>query len=278
MNVLASEHLPALNQYFCGAPCIVGNLSTSSFLVKFNDSLLAVHAFESECQVLSVAHVLFEARQRTSQIIGVPRVIALLPSASSWLLLTTYLHGCDLSSEDVASLFVPSFLFLDSLEACVVSPSISLISTFDYFYEFIASSLSSHDLLEHMFSRLPLRPPIDQTCLVHGDFAPQNFLIMHSLPRFSLVDWEYAGLGFLGFDRGWLLAVSSFRGFCNPAPYLKTANDLYFLRFGYFRLAARLLKRRMAQLFISRLVGRSAEDEFVDGSLLRLQMLLMDFD
>ena len=272
------EHLPALNKYFCGAPSIVRNLSTSSFLVEFNDSFFAVHAYECEFQILSVAHVLSEAFHRSKQIIGVPRVIASIPSASSWLLLTSYLHGQVLTSVDVASLLPSSLLFLDSFESITFLPSTSLISTFDYFYQFIASSLSAHDHFELFFSRLPLRPPIDQPCFVHGDFAPQNFLITQSLPRFSLVDWEYAGLGYMGFDRGWLLAASSFRGFFNPAPYLKTANDLYFLRFGYFRIAARLLKRRMAQSFISSLVGRSVDDEFVDPSLLRLRTLLMDFD
>ena len=271
-------HLPALNRYFRGFPYVVRHLSASSFLVSFDDVLFAVQIFKYENQVLSVAHVLSVAIECCGQLLSVPRVIASIPSGSSWLLLTSYLPGRFLTSDAVPSLFGPSFRFLDSFEANFSSPSIPLRSTFDYFYKLIESTLSTHKNYLDLFGRLPPRPPIDLPCFVHGDFAPQNFLIVQSVPRFSLVDWEYAGLGFLGFDRGWLLAVSSFGSFCDPSPYLRTANDFYFLRFGYFRMVARLLRRRAAQQLISNIVGRFADVEFIDDSLLRLHKLLVNFD
>ena len=75
-----------------------------------------------------------------------------------------------------------------------------------------------------------------------------------------------------------LTIVSSFKGFFDPAPYLQTANDLYFLRFGYFRLVARLLRRRSGQKVISSITGIPyVADDFVDTSLSLLHHLLLTY-
>jgi len=274
-----SVHLSSICSYFRASCSYVSGLSSSSFLVDCKDDYFAVHVFPTKSRLSSVSHALSAASRLDLHLIGTPRFIASLQSASSWLLLTPYIFGDRLAVDNVPSLFQPALAFVEAFESVSPSPALCLSSTFLDFYQFIASSLSSDQRFMDMFMRMQLRPPVEDLCFVHGDFAPQNFLLMRQPQYYALIDWEYAGLGYLGFDRGWLLSVSSFRGFCDPLPHLTSPNDLYFLRFGYFRMASRLLKRRSSQLFLEHLTGSPCADlEFIDSSLLRLYQLLNNHD
>ena len=275
LDTSTATHMQSLNRYFSGDCTFVADLSSTAFLVQLDHKFFVVHICSSQDDVDSVAHVLSISGHYDSENLLIPSHVASMASSSSRLLLTSFMQGTPLAVSDVANVLSPALLFSSWLEAIITQENINMRSTFDYFYRMILHSLSDCVDFSFLFKQFPSLPPVVRQCYVHGDLVPQNFLSVHGKNCFSLIDWEYAGFAFEGFDRGWFLAVCSFRGFCDPFPHLKTANDLYFLRFGYFRLVARLLRRRSGQKVMSDLMGIPyVDDGFVDASLPSLQHLL----
>ena len=279
MDTSTVTHLESLNLYFSAKCSFISELSSTSFLVRFDHDFIVVHVCSSQDEVDSVRYVMFISSQYDNNSFLIPTFVDCLLSSSSWLLLTSFLPGNSLAVSDVENAVFPALLFSSWLEAITPNININIRSTFNYFYQFISASLVDCVDFSLLFAQLPSLPPVARKCFAHGDLVPQNILLVNGENCFSLIDWEYAGFAFEGFDRGWFLAVSSFRGFFDPAPYLQTANDLYFLRFGYFRLVARLLRRRSGQKVISAITGIPyVGDDSVDTSLSLLQHLLMTYN
>lgn len=270
-------HLKKLSDTLGSEYKFIKSYSHSSCLIQIDCKLITLQIYTSREYILSVSNALFIMNNKNQPNPSVPSVMCVIESGDCWLLATSYLSGERVKAYQVASIIDLSFLLSSSIESQDIIKATNLRTSFHSFYSLIESSIHNSPSFMSLFKKLPLLPPNQRQCLVHGDFAPQNLLFSKSNNTLKLIDWEYSGLGFEGFDKGWFLAVSTFCGFIqSPSIYLNTTNAYYFLCFGYFRLAARILNRHSSQIFLNSL-SKTAFDEnyFINTSLCFLHSSLV---
>lgn len=204
-----------------------------------------------------------------------PQLVAVIEDSDAWYAVCRYVTGChptafDSPTTELVWAQIP--LLLDALSRCTKVPRFDVLNH----WISVLDRLRFSDPSAQQLCRDLLRTVPSGTCvLTHGDFAPQNLILAGD--RLMLIDWEQAGGAPIGFDAGWLLALSAAGVVSGGHPAVfatKLANggDIpaqtlrWFVRLGLVRLLwrvntleivepVRTLIRARLMLVISREVG-----------------------
>jgi hypothetical protein len=166
---------------------------------------------------------------------------------SGFLLLFSFLPGTPLLRNQTRDVLDHLFSLSLNIENIVLNCVPDISNMVSCFLSTILSMTTSDPLLNLFSNRLSNGPPDQTVCCVHGDFTWQNFILCPDtcLPTLKIIDWEQSGLGFKGFDFGWLLSSGHHTGLLKFSDFPSLNENLeFFIIFGYLRMIYRLRKVR----------------------------------
>jgi len=226
--------------------CCIDHLQRNTYLATSSDGMRYVCKLHLKTnRIRAVSFCLNSIHKSPSQpSFAIPNLLLNSLAGDIPLLVFNYLDGDSLGSDSVSDLY-PYFcslaLELESIDVQMDSPN-----TVTFFHELqdeIFNSLAHDNFLSNFLPLIESLPSSQRLCFSHGDFSFQNILSVAKPLEydFALIDWEYCGLCYEGFDFAWLSTLAHHTGAITldliPEP---SANHLYFMYLGYLRLIYRL--------------------------------------
>ena len=261
-----------------GRRCIfLRSISSSSDQILLGSDLALVCRFDCESQYHSVASVLNSLCSLSTTDCHFPQLLFCDSSRLSNLLVISWLSGDHLLRSQLDLAFPAVRRVCSSLSEVSVSIENGR-DIFEFFSDMIFDALGDIPFFGSYLTEFSPLPPDISPCLVHGDLSPQNILATTGSSAYGLIDWEYSGVAYRDFDLGWYVAVSIFVG-CQNLCLIDDAspNLKYFIRFGYLRLASRIIRRKRSYDLLRMLRGvQSEEVEFHQFQLDFLQQKLLE--
>ena len=167
--------------------------------------------------------------------------------ASGSALLFNFIPGISLQSHQARDLLRDLHCLSIYIEDINLDAYGGVTNIVNGFISEILLMVSSDRILNKFVDRLSLGPPDQVVCCVHGDFTWQNFILPTDtdLMPLSIIDWEQSGLGYKGFDFGWLLSSGQHTGLLSFSDFPPLNENLkFFIVLGYLRMIYRLRKVR----------------------------------
>jgi len=243
--VLESEFLDIIRSHLSVKIDDVCHLQRNTFLISSSGLHFVCKLHLKDWRLEAIESCLnLLGNQSTKLTFAFPSLLFKDTSHSTSISVFSYVEGIPLASERAPLLYSDFCSIAREIESIPLRAlSFPELTFYDELCSEIVHVCQSDRFLHSFLPRAQSGIPHPVLSLAHGDFSYQNILLSPagSLKQYSIIDWEYCGLCYQGFDYAWLSTLAHHAGWISLADISSPSdNHLHFMYLGYLRLIYRL--------------------------------------